>query len=111
MAREQAAGLSPRTERDLGTASLDQVVTVLLAALSAVLVFSGLNRPGATWAVAAGCLSGAVALVLVARRSMALFTLVVLVVRPAVDGLRVGHGSGLDRPGAGARRAVRRRRR
>jgi len=98
MAREQAAGLSPRTERDLGTASLDQVVTVLLAALCALLVFSGLSRPGASWAVALGCLSGSVALVLVARRSMALFTLVVLVVRPAVDGLRVGHGSGLTDP-------------
>jgi hypothetical protein len=54
MAREQAAGLSPRTERDLGTASLDQVVTVLLAALCALLVFSGLSRPGASWAVALG---------------------------------------------------------
>ncbi len=70
---------------------LDQVAIVLLATVAGALVLVGAGRAGSTSMLAAGSLVGACALMLVARRSMEHFVLVVLVLRTSLDGLHV-HG-------------------
>jgi O-antigen ligase len=92
MAREPVLAVSTRFGGALGSASLDELAIVLLGALAAILVLAGAGEPGNSVALASGSVLGAVALVLVARRSMELFVLVVLVLRPAVDGLHESEG-------------------
>ena len=98
MAGHPDAPAPARSEPESGAASLPQIIMVLLAAVAALLVFTGVSRPGASWALAAGSLAGAAALVLVARRSMELFVLVVLVLRPALDGLHAPGGTQITDP-------------
>ena len=88
MAREPVREVLPR----FGPASLDELATVLLGALAAILVLAGAGEPGSSVALAVGSTLGAAALVLLALRSMELFVLVVLVLRPAVDGLHESEG-------------------
>ena len=89
MAREPVLAVSTRFGGALGSASLDELAIVLLGALAAILVLAGAGEPGNSVALASGSVLGAVALVLVARRSMELFVLVVLVLRPAIINLDV----------------------
>jgi O-antigen ligase len=92
MAREPVLAVPTRVEGPFGPASLDEVAIVLLGALAAILVLAGAGEPGNSVALASGSVLGAASLVLVARRSMELFVLVVLVLRPAVDGLHESEG-------------------
>lgn len=92
MAREPEARTPGPPERDQGTASGEQIAMVLLAAAAVVLVVVGVTHAGAGPALAAGSVAGSLALVLVARRSMEAFVLLVLVLRPALDGLHAPAG-------------------
>ena len=92
MAREPVLAVPTRFGQPLGPVSLDALAIVLLGALAAILVLAGAGEPGSTAALAAGSVLGAAALVLLALRSMELFVLVVLVLRPAVDGLHESAG-------------------
>ena len=98
MAREPEARISGPPERDQGVASGEQIAMVLLAAAAVVLVVVGVARPGAGPALAVGSVAGALALVLVARRSMEAFVLLVLVLRPALDGLHAPAGVAVTDP-------------
>ena len=109
MAREPEARISGPPERDQRVASGEQIAMVLLAAAAVVLVVVGVARPGAGPALAVGSVAGALALVLVARRSMEAFVLLVLVLRPALDGLHAPAGVAVTDPARAARRALRRR--
>ena len=88
----RCARFRTRFGQPLGPASLDELAIVLLGALAAILVLAGAGEPGSTVALAVGSALGAAALVLLALRSMELFVLVVLVLRPAVDGLHESDG-------------------
>jgi O-antigen ligase len=90
MAREPVLAVPTRVGGPLGPASLDELAIVLLGALATILVLAGAGEPGNSVALASGSVLGAAALALLALRSMELFVLVVLVLRPAIDGL---HGS------------------
>jgi O-antigen ligase len=92
MAREPVLAVPTRPGHPFGPASLDELAIVLLGALAAILVLAGAGEPGNSVALASGSVLGAAALVLLARRSMELFVLVVLVLRPAVDGLHESDG-------------------
>ena len=92
MAREPILTVPTRAGGPFGPASLEEVAIVLLGALAAILVLAGAGEPGNSVALAAGSLLGAASLVLIAGRSMELFVLVVLVLRPAVDGLHESEG-------------------
>jgi putative inorganic carbon (HCO3(-)) transporter len=98
MGREPEARIPGPSERDAGSASVDQTVMVLLAATATVLVVAGVTRPGADTALVAGSAAGALALVLVARRSMEVFVLLVLVLRPTLDGLHAPGGTSVTDP-------------
>jgi O-antigen ligase len=96
---------APGVAHDVGRAGAATVpLTVLiglvaLAAATAVLVSVGTTRPGAGWALAVGSLAGAVALLVVARFTMEGFVLLVLVLRPSMDGLHaVGATAWTDPP-------------
>jgi O-antigen ligase len=96
---------APEGAHDVGPAGVATVPRpvliglVALAAASVVLVFVGTTRPGAGWALAAGSLAGAVALLVVARRTMEGFVLLVLVLRPSLDGLHaIGTTAWADPP-------------
>jgi O-antigen ligase len=92
MAREPEARIPGPPEHDEKTASWERIVLVLLAAAAVLLAVVGVSRPAAGPALAVGSIAGAVALVLVARRSMEAFVLLVLVLRPALDGLHAPAG-------------------
>ena len=92
MAREPEVRIPGPPERDEGTASGEQIALILLAATAVLLVLVGVSRPGAGPALAVGSMAGALALVLVARRSMEAFVLLVLVLRPTLDGLHASSG-------------------
>ena len=92
MAREPEVRIPGPPERDEGTASGEQIALVLLAATAVLLVVVGVSRPGSGPALAVGSMAGALALVLVARRSMEVFVLLVLVLRPTLDGLHASSG-------------------
>jgi O-antigen ligase len=90
---EVAAAASPLAPSPVRTwPPLDLVAVALLVAASVILVSVGVIRTSAAGAMAAGGIAGGLALVLVARRSMEAFVLVVLVLRASLDGLH--------RPGA-----------
>ena len=92
MAREPEVRIPGPPERDERTASGEQIALVLLAATAVLLVVVGVSRPGSGPALAVGSMAGALALVLVARRSMEVFVLLVLVLRPTLDGLHASSG-------------------
>jgi O-antigen ligase len=92
MAREPVLAVPTRLRGPFGPASLDELAIVLLGALAAILVLAGAGEPGNSVALASGSVLGAAALVLLSLRSMELFVLVVLVLRPAVDGLHESDG-------------------
>ena len=98
MAREPVLAVPTRFGQPFGPVSLDALAIVLLGALAAILVLAGAGEPGSTTALAAGSALGAAALVLLALRSMELFVLVVLVLRPAVDGLNESAGWTITEP-------------
>jgi O-antigen ligase len=94
----EAPGVAPAGPA--AATSVPQPLLIGLVALGAVavaLVLVGTTRPGAGWALAAGSVVGALALLGVARRSMEGFVLLVLVLRPSLDGLHaVGRSSWTD---------------
>jgi putative inorganic carbon (HCO3(-)) transporter len=92
MAREPEARLPGPPQWAQRLAPAEDVALVVLAAASVALVLVGVAHPGGGAALAAGSLAGALALVLVARRSMEAFVLLVLVLRPALDGLHAPVG-------------------
>jgi O-antigen ligase len=92
MAREPEVRIPGPPERDERAASGEQIALVLLAATAVLLVVVGVSRPGSGPALAVGSMAGALALVLVARRSMEVFVLLVLVLRPTLDGLHASSG-------------------
>lgn len=98
MAREPVLAVPTRFGRPLGLARIDDLAIVLLGALAAILVLTGAGEPGSSVALATGSLLGAAALTVVALRSMELFVLVVLVLRPAIDGLHESDGFTLTDP-------------
>ena len=95
---EAPGAAEPAPPTHLRTVPPPDLIGVLALAVSAVILVSvGVTRGGAGWALAAGSLVGALALVIVARRSMEAFVLTVLVLRTALDGLHTpGHTSWTD---------------
>jgi O-antigen ligase len=77
---------------------IDVLVIVLLGAFAVILVATGVAGSGWSWALAVGSVVGAASLVLLAWRSLELFVLAVLVLRPVLDGLHAGGRSALTDP-------------
>jgi O-antigen ligase len=98
MAWPSDAATAPRSERGWAQAPPDVIVLVLLGALAVALVTAGTAGDGSSGALAAGSLAGAASLLLLARRSMELFVLVVLGLRPVLDGLHAGGRSAATDP-------------